>query len=122
MAHDSAVNSVAFSPDGKYVVSGSDDGTARVWETSTGKEFSRMTFGQPSFNVASIAFNAGSNYVVAGGCDQVAKKFRASVGNKYTIDTYFPNQPAFNLSALIRICSFGMIAVGLIKRSSACDL
>jgi WD40 repeat protein len=31
MKYDAAVNSVAFSSDGKYVVSGSDDGTARVW-------------------------------------------------------------------------------------------
>lgn len=39
----------------------------------------------------------------------------AAVGNKYTIDTYFPNQPAFSLSDLIQICTFGMIAVGLIS-------
>ncbi len=38
----------------------------------------------------------------------------AAVGNKYTIDTYFPNQPAFSLSDLIQICSFRMIAIGLI--------
>ena len=31
MTHDDFVNSVAFSPDGKYVVSGSRDKTARVW-------------------------------------------------------------------------------------------
>lgn len=38
----------------------------------------------------------------------------AAVGNKYTIDTYFPNQPAFSLSDLIQICSFGLIAIGLV--------
>ena len=43
MTHDGGVNSVAFSPDGKYVVSGSGDSTARVWEAATGKEVARMT-------------------------------------------------------------------------------
>ena len=43
MIHDDDVTSVAFSPDGKYVVSGSDDNTARVWEAGTGKEIARMT-------------------------------------------------------------------------------
>lgn len=31
MTHDDRVAAIAFSSDGKYVVSGSDDGTARVW-------------------------------------------------------------------------------------------
>ena len=39
----------------------------------------------------------------------------AAVGNKYTIDTYFPNQSAFSLSDLVQICSFGIIAIGIIS-------
>lgn len=38
----------------------------------------------------------------------------AAVGNKYTMDTYFPNQSAFSLSDLIQICTFGMIAIGIV--------
>ena len=32
MTHENYVYSVVFSPDGRYVLSGSHDGTARVWE------------------------------------------------------------------------------------------
>ena len=31
-AHNSRVSSVAFSPDGKTIVSGSDDKTLKVWD------------------------------------------------------------------------------------------
>lgn len=42
MTHDSWVVSVAFRPDGKYVLSGSIDGTARAWGAFTGLEVVRL--------------------------------------------------------------------------------
>jgi RNA polymerase sigma factor (sigma-70 family) len=36
--HSEAVMSVAFSPDGKTLASGSQDGTAKLWNVATGKE------------------------------------------------------------------------------------
>jgi WD40 repeat protein len=36
--HSNVVNSVAFSPDGRTALSGSDDSTLRLWEMATGKE------------------------------------------------------------------------------------
>jgi WD40 repeat protein len=32
-AHSEDINSVAFSPDGTKIVSGSDDGTIKVWDS-----------------------------------------------------------------------------------------
>src|SRR5438270_13739525 len=41
--HTEAVYSVAFTPDGRHVVTGSFDHTVKVWEAVTGKEI--KTFG-----------------------------------------------------------------------------
>ncbi len=43
MTHDSGVNSVAFSPDGKYVVSGGDDTYRPRLGSLTGTEIAHMT-------------------------------------------------------------------------------
>ena len=36
--HSDWVRSVAYSPDGKHIVSGSLDNTVKVWDSQTGKE------------------------------------------------------------------------------------
>ena len=36
--HSKNVSSVAYSPDGKHIVSGSWDNTVKVWDSQTGKE------------------------------------------------------------------------------------
>jgi WD40 repeat protein len=36
--HTQRVTSVAFSPDGKTLASGSGDGTIKLWDVATGKQ------------------------------------------------------------------------------------
>ena len=38
--HSGWVRSVAYSPDGKHIVSGSFDNTVKVWDSQTGTEVS----------------------------------------------------------------------------------
>jgi WD40 repeat protein len=68
MTHDADITFVVFSPNSKYVVSGSDDHTARVWEATTGKEIARMTY---EGDVSSAAFSSDGKYIVSGGCDKI---------------------------------------------------
>ena len=51
--HTKKINVLAFTPNGKVIASGSDDGTIRVWETSTGTQMLSI----PSRKTNSLAFS-----------------------------------------------------------------
>ena len=40
--HTAEVGPMAFSPDGKVLATGADDGTVRLWDPRTGKELARL--------------------------------------------------------------------------------
>jgi WD40 repeat protein len=63
VGHSSSVSSVAFSPDGKTIVSGSNDMMVKLWDTATGREI--RTFGDSSY-VSSVAFSSDGTIVVSG--------------------------------------------------------
>ena len=45
--HSDSVHSVAYSPDGKHIVSGSYDKTVKIWDSTTGKEVSVLFCDRP---------------------------------------------------------------------------
>ncbi|MFN0215541.1 MAG: WD40 repeat domain-containing protein, partial [Saprospiraceae bacterium] len=68
--HASSVRSVAFSPDGKQVLTGSYDKTAKLWNLS-GREL--QTFSGHVSYVRSVAFSPDGKQVLSGSDDKTAK-------------------------------------------------
>jgi len=78
--HTNYVYSVAFSPDGKYVLTGSGDKTAKLWDASTGAQV--RTFSGHTASVESVAFSPDGKYVLTGSDDATVKLWEASTGTE----------------------------------------
>jgi len=76
--HTSWVCSVAFSPDEKYIVSGSYDKTVRLWDSNTGKELRK--FKGHIGSVSSAAFSPDGKSIVSGSDDGSLKIWTSSTG------------------------------------------
>jgi len=84
LEHQGAVSRVAFSPDGRRLVTGSEDHTAKVWDVQTGKELVTLTGHTQA--ITSVAFPAAGR-VVTESADYTARVWDAETGReikKYT--------------------------------------
>jgi len=69
---------VAFSPDGKQVVSGSGDDTVRLWDAATGAPLQTLE-GHTGW-VSSVAFSPDGKQVVSGSGDDTVRLWDAATG------------------------------------------
>ena len=67
--------------DSKYIVSGSEDRTVRLWDAVTGAEVKKME--GHSSGVASVAFSVDSKYIVSGSWDSTVRLWDAVTHRGY---------------------------------------
>jgi WD40 repeat protein len=79
LGHMSAVHSMAFSLDGKRIVSGSYDQTLRIWDAQTGQQIGQPFLGHTS-GVSSVAFSPDGKRIVSGSRDNTQRIWDAQTG------------------------------------------
>ncbi|QRV96726.1 hypothetical protein RhiJN_24744 [Ceratobasidium sp. AG-Ba] len=79
MIHEYAVYAVAISCDGRRVVSGSGDGTVRIWDAHTGAPIGNPLKGD-SYPVMSVAYSPDGRRVVSGSWDNTVRIWDVETG------------------------------------------
>ncbi|KAF8605753.1 WD40 repeat-like protein, partial [Ceratobasidium sp. AG-I] len=70
--HENPVRSIAFTLDGRYIVSGSDDATVRIWDTETGTAVAEPLKGH-LYGVNSIALSSDGRLIATGSEDTTVR-------------------------------------------------
>ncbi|KAG8718386.1 hypothetical protein FRC09_012736 [Ceratobasidium sp. 395] len=76
----SPVYSVAVSPNGYRIASGSDDGTVRVWDAGTGDIVLGPLQGGDSCRMNCVAFSADGRWIASGSNDSTIRVWNAETG------------------------------------------
>jgi WD40 repeat protein len=77
VGHGAQVWSLAFSPDGQFLASGSVDGTARIWRVGDGAPF--LTLPHP-IGVTSVVYSPDGRWLATGSYDGVIRLWDAADG------------------------------------------
>jgi WD40 repeat protein len=80
LGHSQGVHSVAFSPDGRQILSGSHDQTIKLWNIDTGREI--RTFSGHISSIDSVTFSTDGRQILSGSSDTTIKLWDVSTGKE----------------------------------------
>ncbi|KIM24753.1 hypothetical protein M408DRAFT_75414, partial [Serendipita vermifera MAFF 305830] len=78
--HKGSVSSVAFAPDGRRIVSGSEDHTIRVWDAETGETTVLGPLQGHSDPVVSVSFSPDGKRIISGSWDHTIRVWDVKTG------------------------------------------
>src|SRR5436309_15637408 len=81
--HSDKVFAVAWSPDGRYIASGSKDKTVQVWDVATGKTL--LTY-RDHYEVQSVAWSPDGRRIASASVDKTVQEWHVATGE--TLLTY----------------------------------
>jgi len=83
--HASTINALAYSPDGRYLASGSNDRLIKVWDTATGAELHSLAGHRG--DVTGVAYSADGRSLVSCGHDGAIQLWHMATGRPlYQLD------------------------------------
>jgi len=80
LGHSGRIDSAVFSPDGRFLLSGSWDNTLKLWDIATGKEI--RTFMGHSSIVRSVSFSPDGHLALSGSSDETLKLWDVATGKE----------------------------------------
>ncbi|MEH2008420.1 serine/threonine-protein kinase [Nostoc sp.] len=104
--HAWAVLTVAFSPDGQILATGSDDNTIKFWEVNTGQLI--CTLVGHSWSVVALAFSADGETLLSASCDKTVKLWRVSTAEEIvTLSGHVDSVSAVAMSKVTQLIASG---------------